>query len=68
MVVWFLVGSVGAVIVFWIGVGTGFSLGGDEGGTIGAFIGWILGFLWGAFSLIMAIIQLVHLIQLIIGG
>lgn len=69
IVIWFILIGVGWFVGFWGGAAIGFSIGGDEGGTIGVFVGWLLGAGWAVFALIQAILQIVHLIQLLgIGG
>lgn len=67
MVVWFFAGAIGCA-VFAIGgaiAGGFFAEREDDGVIAGYLIGWIIGVCWFVFALVMAIIQLVHLVQLL---
>lgn len=67
IVVWFvLAGSAGVLILLFAGLGE--FIGGETGGFFGAIVGWVAAAGWAIFAVIQAILQIVHLIQLIIGG
>lgn len=66
IVLWFLAISIGWVVAYFLGVIL--DVAGGGGGVVGAIIGWLIGAGWAIFAVIQAILQIVHLIQLIIGG
>lgn len=68
IVIWLILIGLGAFIIFWLSAIIGSVIGGDSGGTVGAIIGWVISLGWSAFALIQVILQIVHLIQLIVGG
>lgn len=68
IVVWFVLISVGWVIAYLGGVIAGAATDSETGVFVGAVIGWLIGAGWAIFALIQAILQIVHLIQLIMGG
>ena len=36
-----------------------------DSGFIGAFIGWVLGFVYALWAIIQAVLQIIHLVQLL---
>lgn len=66
-VIWFVLISVGWVLAYFGGALIGLAVGEEGGGVVGAIAGWLLGAGWAIFALIQTILQVVHLIQLIIG-
>jgi hypothetical protein len=67
IVIWVVLISVGWVAFYFVGILIG-AAGGSEGSTIvGGIIGYVLGAGWAIFALIQAILQIVHLVQLL-GG
>lgn len=67
IVLWLVSIGVGYFVAFLAATLVGLAVGDENGGFIGAAIGWIIGAGWAIFALIQAILQIVHLIQLITG-
>lgn len=69
IVLWFIFAWVGWGVIYVSIIGIGAAINDGDGAFGGAILGWILGAIWWVFAIIQAILQVVHLVQLLgVGG